>query len=113
MPWQIRSPFAPRPVLASREDSMGTIVEYTDQKPPRNEYPKRIISPTRALPICFTDMEEIGTAQREERWIFQYRRCRECGFTVRLVLREIPDTALLAGLRRALQNSLMRNSPEL
>lgn len=105
--------FAPRRVQASWQDTMATIVEYTDRKPPKNEYPRRIVSPSRSGPCCFTDMEEVGTAQQEERWVFQYRRCRKCGFTVRVILREIPDTALAAALRRTLASSFMRNVPEL
>jgi len=53
---------------------MPTIVEYTDQQPPRNRYPHRIISPPRAGGCCFSDMEELGTPQEDARWVYQYRR---------------------------------------
>jgi hypothetical protein len=92
---------------------MATIVEYTDRKPPQNRYPTKIISPARSGPCCFSDIEEIGPAQREGRWEYQYRRCRQCGFTVRVVLREIPDTTLAAELRRILARSFVRNVPDL
>jgi hypothetical protein len=88
---------------------MATIVEYTDQKAPKNLYPARIISPIRSGPCCFSDMEEIGKPQRNDRWVFQYKRCRKCGFTVRVILREIPDAALAAELRKILANSFVRN----
>jgi hypothetical protein len=58
-------------------------------------------------------MEEVGTAQQEGRWLFQYRRCRRCGFTVRVILREIPDSALAADLRQILTESFVRNVPDL
>jgi len=58
-------------------------------------------------------MEEVGLAHRDERWEFQYRRCRQCGFTVRVLLREIPDTALAAELRQILTNAFVRNVPDL
>jgi hypothetical protein len=58
-------------------------------------------------------MEEVGAAQQDGRWLFQYRRCRECGFTVRVILREIPDAALAEALRRILVNSFIRNVPNL
>jgi hypothetical protein len=91
---------------------MATIVEYTDQKPPENQYPARIISPLRSGPCCFTEMEEIGTSQQDSRWLFQYRRCQKCGFTVRLIVRELPDEALAAELRRTLETSFVRNVPD-
>ncbi len=88
---------------------MATIVEYTDQKPPTNRYPRRIISPPRSGPCCFSDMEELGTPQEDARWVFQYRRCRQCGFAVRVILREIPDADLMASLRKALAHAFVRN----
>jgi len=91
---------------------MPTIVRYTDQKPPMNRYPHRIISPPRAGACCFSDMEELGTPQEDARWLYQYRCCRQCGFAVRVILREIPDTALVASLRETLAHSFSRNSPD-
>ncbi len=91
---------------------MATIVEYTDRKRPQNLYPKRIISPARPQPCCYSDMEEIGTAHETVRWVFRYKRCRQCGFTVRVIVREIRDEALLAGLRQTLAKSFVRNVPE-
>ncbi len=91
---------------------MATIVEYTDQKRPKNHYPERIISPLHSGPCCFTDMQELGKPQEEGRWVYQYKRCRKCGFAVRVILREIPDAALAAELRKILANSFVRNVPE-
>ena len=72
---------------------MSTIVTYTDREPARNQYPRRIVSPRRPKSCCFTDMAEVGPTHREDRWEYQYRRCRACGFTVRVLLRAIPDAA--------------------
>lgn len=91
---------------------MATIVEYTDRKAPKNQYPQRIISPSKSGPCCFTDMEEIGRAKEEGRWVYQYKRCKKCGFTVRVILREIPNADLINELRKTLQNSFVRNVPE-
>ena len=92
---------------------MATIVSYTDREPAANQYPARLVSPCRPGPCCFTDMAEVGTAQHEGRWVFQYRRCRQCGFTVRVILREIPDAVRADELRRILARSFMRNVPDL
>jgi hypothetical protein len=94
------------------ENALATIVEYTDHKQPRNAYPQRIVSPVRSGPCCFTDMEEVGKPQEDGRWVFQYKRCRKCGFALRVILREIPDAALAAELRKILANSFVRNVPE-
>ena len=91
---------------------MPTIVTYTDRQPPMNRYPHRIISPPRAGGCCFSSMEELGTPQEDARWVFQYRRCRQCGFAVRVIIREIPDAALIASLRQELTHSFMRNVPD-
>jgi len=90
---------------------MATIVEYTDRKQPENQYPKRIISPTRPQPCCFADMEELGPARETDRWVFQYKRCRRCAFTVRVNLRALPDEAVAAELRRILATSFQRDTP--
>ena len=90
---------------------MVTIVEYTDRKPTQNRYPKKIISPSRSGPCCYSEMEEIGMPQEAERWVFRYKRCRKCGFTIRVILRERPDVALIAGLRQTLAHAFQRNVP--
>jgi hypothetical protein len=94
------------------EQPLATIVEYTDQKPAKNQFPQRIVSPVRSNPCCFTDMEEVGEPQEDGRWVFQYKRCKKCGFALRVILREIPDAVLASELRKILANSFVRNVPE-
>ena len=89
---------------------MVTIVEYTDQRQPENQYPERIISPPRSGPCCFSDMEEVGEPSKDGRCIFQYKRCRKCGFAVRMILREIVDSVMIAQLRETLARSFTRDS---
>jgi hypothetical protein len=90
---------------------MATIVEYSDGKRPINRYPERIISPARAHDCCFTDMEAIGQPQMDDRWVYQYKRCRQCGFAVREIVRTIPDARLAAELRQILATAFQRNVP--
>ena len=92
---------------------MATIVEYTDAKAPRNLYPKRIVSPSHSGPCCFSDMEGVGPVQQDGHWEHQYKRCRTCGFAVRVVLQALPDETLVRDLRRILENSFQRNVPDL
>jgi len=91
---------------------MATIVEYTDRKAPLNSYPRHIISPSHSGPCCFSDMEEVGPMIQDGRWMVQYKRCRRCGFTVRLVLRELPDAKLAAELRQILAITFTRKNPD-
>ncbi len=87
---------------------MPTIVTYTDSHPPRIDFPRRIISPTHSSPCCFSAMETFGTASREERWEYAYRRCRTCGFTVRMFVRSFPDQADIAKLQKLLASGRVR-----
>jgi hypothetical protein len=93
----------------SREGDVPSIVEYTDQKHPMNEYPVRIVSPVHSGPCCFSAMEEVGGLQQEERWVFGYKRCKKCGFTVRVIVRELVDERLQANLRETLKTSFARS----
>ncbi|HSB80516.1 MAG TPA: hypothetical protein VLM91_17180 [Candidatus Methylomirabilis sp.] len=78
---------------------MAPIVEYTDQKPSRDRSPHQIISPSRSSACCFSEMEWLGVPQTDGRCMVQYRRCRQCGYAVRVILRENPETILVDGLR--------------
>ena len=90
---------------------MRTIVKYTNAAPPENLYPQQIVSPSRSGPCCFYEMEDIGEAQRDERWEYVYKRCRRCGFTVQAILRTVPNEALAAKLRSDLRRMFRRNVP--
>jgi hypothetical protein len=99
-PWHMRSRRFP------------SIVQYADGAVPSNDYPARIVSPRRAAVCCAFGMVNIGGPQEASGWLFQYRRCQWCGFTVRRILRAVPDKALLAQLRRALAHSFVRETGE-
>jgi len=89
--------------------SNGHGTRYTDGTPPCNEFPRRILSPTRSGPCCFSVMEELGRVRRGPRYEYVYRRCRTCGFTVRVIVRYLPDQARLAALRKLLDTTLVKN----
>ncbi len=95
-----------------RRGGLRSIVEYREGAAPCNDYPARIVSPPRAAGCCALSMVTVGDPAQENGWLFQYRRCPWCGFTVRRILRELPDEALLGKLRRALAQSFVRNAGE-
>jgi hypothetical protein len=88
---------------------MATIVEYTDRKAPLNSYPQHIVSPSRSGPCCAAAMEELGPAEQEGRRMVKYKRCRRCGFTVRVVLHALVDAKLAAELRQTLATAFQRH----
>jgi hypothetical protein len=40
--------------------------------------------------------------------IYQYKRCELCGYTVRHVLRIVPDAWMIADLKKAISRTLRR-----
>ncbi len=62
---------------------MATIVEYTTVKKPENAYPIRIVSPPSPNLCCYRHMGRIGEIETDEGRTYYYRRCRQCGYTVR------------------------------
>ncbi len=62
---------------------MENIIEYRDDQPPSNDYPRRIISPTKPSQCCTASMEEVGQHAKDASWRFFYKRCAVCGYTVR------------------------------
>jgi len=57
-------------------------------------------------------MEWLDAPQRDARGVYQDRRCPRCGFTVRVILDEIPDTTLVNSLREESAHSFVRKVPE-
>ncbi len=87
---------------------MRTLVEYTDRLAPLNAYPHRLISPTHPGPCCHCSMAFLSEELRDGQVVFRYKRCLQCGYTVRHILREVPDVALLAALRQELAVAFSR-----
>ena len=75
---------------------MSGMVPYTDRQPPTNRYRHQLIAPPRAGACCASAMEWLDAPQRDVRGVCQDRRCRRCGFTVQVILRELRDAAWIA-----------------
>jgi len=82
---------------------MATIVEYSDSKGPRNDYPARIVSPTRPSRCCSGGLGVVGAPQVDGQWLYEYRRCPTCGFTVRKIVQRLPDLQAITALQEALR----------
>ena len=65
-----------------------SIVEYTDRKAARIQYPRRIVSPLTSSACCVEgNRQRVGGTEVEEGETFFYKRCRVCGHTVRFFFR--------------------------
>ncbi|MEA3509739.1 MAG: hypothetical protein U9R33_04640 [candidate division NC10 bacterium] len=69
---------------------MATIVEYDSRKEPLNAYPERIVSPFQPDSCCADHMMQVGKVEEERGFLYYYRRCRVCGFTIRYFLPVLP-----------------------
>jgi hypothetical protein len=60
------------------------IIRYTDEESPRNDYPRRIVSPPKPSGCCGDDTRVmVGTAREVDGFKFCYKICEECGHAVR------------------------------
>ena len=60
------------------------IIRYCDDEKPKNEYPKRIVSPSRPSPCCTDENREIvGNMREVDGFKFCYKICGECGHAVK------------------------------
>jgi len=62
---------------------MENIVEYRNDAPARNDYPRRIVSPLTPSSCCAANMTRVGQSAIDATWRFYYKRCSVCGYTVR------------------------------
>ncbi len=60
------------------------IIRYTDKEAPRNEYPKKIVSPPTPSPCCADENRElVGNVKEIDGFKFCYKICRDCGHAVK------------------------------
>jgi len=69
---------------------MASIVEYNGRKQTANDYPDRIVSPPNPSGCCFANMKQVGGVEEDGNWLYIYKRCGICGYTVRHFLMMSP-----------------------
>ncbi len=73
-----------RPAEQKPQRRLRNIIRYSDEQKPLNDYPKRIVSPTRAGPCCNDENREVvGTIREVDGFKYCYKICQECGHAVR------------------------------
>jgi len=70
------------------------IIEYTDKESPKNQYPRRIVSPPRASSCCTDESRlDVGSVREVEGFKFCYRICQECGHAVKYFFPAVESTS--------------------
>ena len=60
------------------------IIRYNDDEKPRNDYPRRIVSPARPSSCCSDGTRTmVGTMREVDGFKFCYKICDQCGHAVR------------------------------
>ncbi len=85
------------------------IILYTDAEGPRNDYPRRIVSPTRPADCC-TDANRIsvGSIREVEGFKFCYKLCQECGHAVKYFFPATESTSEAVKQYRSRQKYLVQ-----
>lgn len=70
------------------------IIQYSSDDKPRNDYPKKIVSPPRPSSCCTDDNREtVGSVREVEGFKFCYKICSECGHAVKYFFPAIESTS--------------------
>ena len=73
-----------RPADKNPQRNLRNIIRYTDEEPPRNDWPRRIVSPPLPKPCCRDENRDlVGNVREIDGFKFCYKICRECGHAVR------------------------------
>ncbi len=85
------------------------IIEYSTEEAPKNDYPRRIVSPPRPARCC-TDKNRIsvGSVREVEGFKFCYKVCQECGHAVKYFFPAIETTSQAVKKYRDSQRYLLQ-----
>lgn len=73
-----------RPAQEKPHRNLRNIIRYTDDEKPRNDYPRRIVSPTLPKECCTDENREmIGNIREIDGFKFCYKICQVCGHAVK------------------------------
>jgi hypothetical protein len=70
------------------------IIRYTEEESPRNDYPRRIVSPPKPSNCCGDNTRVmVGTTREVEGFKFCYKICEQCGHAVKFYFPAIDSTS--------------------
>ncbi len=70
------------------------IILYSDKEEPKNDYPRKIVSPPLSSPCCTEgNRVSVGSVREVEGFKFCYRICQECGHAVKYFFPAVESTS--------------------
>jgi len=70
------------------------IIQYADDQKPKNDYPKKIISPSRPSSCCNDgNRSTVGQTREVEGFKFCYKICDTCGHAVKFYFPSVGSTS--------------------
>ncbi len=88
---------------------MKNIIKYADDEEPKNEYPKRIVSPSKPSKCCSDNNREmVGNTKEIEGFKFCYKICEECGHAVKYFFPATESTSDAVKQYRSMQKYLVQ-----
>lgn len=85
------------------------IINYSSEESPRNDYPRKIVSPPRPSKCCTDENREtVGSVREVEGFKFCYKICSECGHAVKYFFPAIESTSKAIKEYRARQRYMVQ-----
>ncbi len=79
---------------AKAKRMVKNIIRYSEEEPPRNDYPKKIVSPPRPSTCCTDDNREtVGNMREVDGFKFCYKICETCGHAVKYYFPAVEGTS--------------------
>ncbi len=79
---------------AKQNRIVKNIIRYSDDEKPKNDYPKRIVSPSQASTCCTDENRTVvGSVREVEGFKFCYKICDTCGHAVRYYYPAVESTS--------------------
>ena len=85
------------------------IITYSESQKPKNDYPKKIVSPPSPSKCC-TDKnrDAVGSPKEVEGFKFQYKICRKCGHAVKYYFPAVESTSKAVQEYRSTKRYMVR-----
>lgn len=85
------------------------IIVYTESEAPKNDYPRKIVSPPRPSSCCTEENRiSVGSVREVEGFKFCYKVCQECGHAVKYFFPAVESTSQAVKRYRESQKYLVQ-----
>jgi hypothetical protein len=85
------------------------IIVYSESEAPKNDYPRKIVSPPRPASCCTEENRiSVGSVREVEGFKFCYKVCNECGHAVKYFFPAVESTSQAVKRYRESQKYLVQ-----